>query len=173
MAGIDVAGGGRGRRRTLDSEVNMIPMIDLLMVTISFLLITAVWTHMARLDASANEPGADTPKPIAPEPVLHVDMREPARFVLRWIVEGTVERSTEVRRAADRSFAELTAAVQAEWDTRGAHHGARDPERDRATLETADDAPYEDIVAVMDAVYRVKRVGTGVAVPAFMISLGK
>ena len=31
----------------------MIPMIDLLMVTISFLLITAVWTTMGRVNASA------------------------------------------------------------------------------------------------------------------------
>jgi hypothetical protein len=30
----------------------MVPMIDLLMVTISFLLITAVWSHMARVNAS-------------------------------------------------------------------------------------------------------------------------
>jgi len=34
MAGVDVAGLGGGRRRSLDSEINMIPMIDLLMVTI-------------------------------------------------------------------------------------------------------------------------------------------
>src|SRR5262249_9164018 len=48
MAGVSV-GGSRGPRRSLDSEINMIPMIDLLMVTISFLLITAVWVHSQRL----------------------------------------------------------------------------------------------------------------------------
>lgn len=47
MAGINVDGGGGGRR-SLDSELNRLPMIDLLMVTISFLLITAVWSGMAR-----------------------------------------------------------------------------------------------------------------------------
>ena len=41
MGGVDVGGGGGGRRQT-DSEINMIPFIDLLLVTISFLLITAV-----------------------------------------------------------------------------------------------------------------------------------
>ena len=35
---------GRGARRSVDFELNMVPMIDLLMVTISFLLITAVWS---------------------------------------------------------------------------------------------------------------------------------
>ena len=56
MGGVSVESGGGGRR-SLDSEINMIPMIDLLMVTISFLLITAVWTHMARINADAQVPG--------------------------------------------------------------------------------------------------------------------
>ena len=43
MGGVNVDNGGKGGRRSLDTEINMIPMIDLLMVTISFLLITAVW----------------------------------------------------------------------------------------------------------------------------------
>ena len=57
MAGLDIDVGTRARRRSLDSDVNMIPMIDLMMVTISFLLITAEWSHMARLDADAQVPG--------------------------------------------------------------------------------------------------------------------
>jgi len=61
MGGIDVGGGGAGKRKSLDSEINMIPMIDLLMVTISFLLIPAVWTHMARINADAQVPGPPRP----------------------------------------------------------------------------------------------------------------
>jgi len=64
MGGVDV-GGGKGPRRSLDSDINMIPMIDLLMVTISFLLITAVWTHMARINADAQVPGP--PREVEPE----------------------------------------------------------------------------------------------------------
>ena len=60
MGGVDVGGGG-GKRKSLDSEINMIPMIDLLMVTISFLLITAVWTHMSRINADAQVPGPPRP----------------------------------------------------------------------------------------------------------------
>jgi len=61
MGGVSVDSGGHGGRRSLDSEINMIPMIDLLMVTISFLLITAVWSHMARLNADAQVPGHPVP----------------------------------------------------------------------------------------------------------------
>ncbi len=63
----------------------MIPMIDLLMVTISFLLITAVWTHMARINADAQVPGPPRPdqesEKIEPEKQLHVEMRAPDKFV--------------------------------------------------------------------------------------------
>ena len=48
MAGVDV-GGGRGKRR-VNADLNMIPFIDLLMVTVAFLLITAVWTTNSRIE---------------------------------------------------------------------------------------------------------------------------
>ena len=66
MGGVSVGGGGGGRR-SLDSEINMIPFIDLLMVTISFLLITAVWSQMARLNADAQVPGP--PREVEPDKI--------------------------------------------------------------------------------------------------------
>src|SRR5262250_3133162 len=101
MGGIDVGGGG-GKRKALDSDINMIPMIDLLMVTISFLLITAVWTHMARINADAQVPGPPRPDveqdKVEPEKQLHVEMRTPDKFVLIWKQGGTVVDTTEVPR---------------------------------------------------------------------------
>ncbi len=58
-------GGGRKRKRALDATVNVVPAIDLLSCCISFLLFTAVWTQIGRLQAApvgAGEP-ADTPPP--------------------------------------------------------------------------------------------------------------
>jgi len=55
-------GGGKGGRKSVDSEVNMIPMIDLLVCCISFLLITAVWSHMSRINAMRRCPGRRIPK---------------------------------------------------------------------------------------------------------------
>ncbi|MDY0059017.1 MAG: biopolymer transporter ExbD [Myxococcota bacterium] len=49
--------GGKGGRRSLNSEINLIPMIDLLIVSISFLLITAVWTQLSRLNVMQQMPG--------------------------------------------------------------------------------------------------------------------
>src|SRR5579859_5030797 len=109
MAGVSVEGGSKGGRKALDSEINMIPMIDLLMVTVSFLLITAVWSHLSRLEANAKVPGDITAPPCEgapcpPEKELHVDMRTPDRFVLSWRQAGAVLTTVDVpRRAAVRA----------------------------------------------------------------------
>ena len=54
MAGISTGQGGDG----LNTELNLVPFIDLLSTLTLFLLITAVWTHMSRMDATAQVPGA-------------------------------------------------------------------------------------------------------------------
>jgi biopolymer transport protein ExbD len=56
-------GGGKRRRRALDATVNVVPAIDLLSCCISFLLFTAVWTQISRLQAApmGNGPAVETP----------------------------------------------------------------------------------------------------------------
>src|SRR5450755_1916886 len=102
MGGIDVGGGGGGKRKTLDSEINMIPMIDLLMVTISFLLITAVWTHMSRIHDDAQVPGPPRPEveqeKVEPEKQLHLMMQSEDKFVLVWKQGSTTVDQIDVPR---------------------------------------------------------------------------
>lgn len=165
MAGVDVQQGGKGGRRSLDSELNMVPMIDLLMVTISFLLITAVWAHSQRLAADAQVPGTATTPPCIgeeckQEPKLHVDAADPTKFVLAWKDGRTVLRSTEIARDPAKtraSFPALAAKVADEWRTSGAHRTASDPRFDQAVVHVADDVSYAELVAVMDAVSAPKR----------------
>ena len=52
MAGVDMGSSSRGKR-PMNAEINMIPFIDLLLVTVAFLLVTAVWVSRARLTANA------------------------------------------------------------------------------------------------------------------------
>src|SRR5438045_8948708 len=102
MAGLSIAGRGGGRR-SLDAEINAVPMVDLMMVTISFLLITAVWSTMGRLDASAQAPNNDPtaePKPDVPRKVLEVEAKAD-RFVLTWKRGSEVIQTTDV--ANDRT----------------------------------------------------------------------
>ena len=148
----------------------MIPMIDLLMVTISFLLITAVWSHMARLNADAQVPGPPRPteeiQNLPPEKQLHIEMRSPEKFVLIWKQSGTVISTIDVPRKDIVSmegqtrvtrFPDLAAKIQSEWTTVGAHRDATDKKFDQAILHTDNETKYGEIIGVIDAVYQVHR----------------
>jgi hypothetical protein len=163
---ISTGGSARGRRRSLDSEINMIPMIDLLMVTISFLLITAVWSHMARLDADAQVPGHESGSPPQPATQLHVDMRSPERFGLAWKQGGTTLVTIDVPRrevmsepggAATPRFPDLAAGIEATWKAHGQHTSPVDRQLDQAVLHTANATEFKYIVSVLDAIYRTHR----------------
>lgn len=60
MGGVSTDSGGKGGRKSVDSNVNMVPMIDLLISVIAFLLMTAVWVQTGALQA-AQPRGAPTP----------------------------------------------------------------------------------------------------------------
>lgn len=64
--GVSLPGGGG--KRGLDFDINLVPFIDLLSCLISFLLVTAVWTQLARIDVnqplpSQNEAEQDPVQP--------------------------------------------------------------------------------------------------------------
>ena len=46
---VSIDGGGGDRKKPLNAELNLVPYIDLLTCMVAFLLITAVWTQLARL----------------------------------------------------------------------------------------------------------------------------
>src|SRR3954469_9417873 len=59
-------GGGHGKKKkkVLDAIINVVPAIDLLSCCISFLLITAVWTQISKLQVQqSGGPSDGTPPP--------------------------------------------------------------------------------------------------------------
>ncbi len=54
---------GGGGKKAVDFQLNLVPFIDLLSVLISFLLLTAVWTQIARIEVQQqpNLPSNDIP----------------------------------------------------------------------------------------------------------------
>ena len=188
MAGVDVGGGGKGGKKALDSEINMIPFIDLLMVTIAFLLITAVWSHMARINADAQVPGPPRPDQeqdkVEPEKVLHIEMRQPDKFVLSWKQGAQVTTSLEVVRKdnlQEKSGAKsvsygtayataddlkankckqdesLAATICREWLNNASHKDASDHKTDQVVLHTDNETQYVYIIGVIDAIYSTQR----------------
>ena len=185
MGGVSVDSGGKGGRRSVDSEINMIPMIDLLVCCIAFLLITAVWSHMSRMNADAQVPGPPNPdKPIETQPpdkMLHVQMEQEDKFTLVWKQGPTVVNSIDVPRHAvevrdganvTARYPDLASKIQEEWKANGSHRDASDKKMDQAVLHTDNKTPFKDIVAVIDAIYAPKRElgGEGKPVPAFNVT---
>jgi len=60
--GMDLGTSHKGGKKPLDTAINLVPFIDLMAVTISFLIMTAVWTSISKLQvAQAGGPSSDTP----------------------------------------------------------------------------------------------------------------
>ena len=182
MAGVSTDSGGKGGRRSLDSEINMIPMIDLLICTISFLLITAVWSQMARINADAQVPGPPNPdkelEKKDPEKMLHVRALED-KFVLEWKQGATVVSTVDVTKHAVEleggkllRFPDLASKVSDEWKANGSHRDAADKKIDQAVLHTDNKTPFKELIAVIDAIYAPKREfgGGGKPLPAFNVT---
>jgi biopolymer transport protein ExbD len=178
MAGIDV--GGSHGRRALDHTIPLIPFIDFLLCLVAFLLVTAVWSQMARLSASAMVPGKESTvaPPAAPE--LHVRVGERA-FELEWRQgETMIAKSSLERRVAplgavaaaheDARFPELAARIAEEWQRHGQHRAPSDARRDVAVVHAPNLLPYGELAAVLDALHAPKRAYANEQVSAFGVS---
>jgi biopolymer transport protein TolR len=62
--GVAVESGGKAGKKSVNADLNLVPYIDLLTCMVAFLLITAVWSQLARLEAhqkGQGQAGEDTP----------------------------------------------------------------------------------------------------------------
>jgi biopolymer transport protein ExbD len=155
-------GAGHAARRKLDHDLPLVPFIDFLLCLVAFLLVTAVWSQMARLRADARVPGVPGVA-AAPIPELHVSV-EDADFLLRWKVgDKTLVESQRVARTpvveADGTlrYPELGHVAQSQWAARGAHRAATDHAQDRAVLHTPNSLAFAEVTAVLDALQSPKR----------------
>jgi biopolymer transport protein ExbD len=167
MAGVDVGSPG-GHKRATNSDINMIPFIDLLMCTIAFLLITAVWVTNSRIPVDAQVPGkpqcdGDDCHPLV-ERVMHLSVNE-NDFTLSWRREGTLVSEIHVPRQAvevgDREkavqYPDLIKAIEKDWSQYREHFDQNDRKRDTVVLHTDNRTPFRDLVAVLDAVNSTHR----------------
>jgi biopolymer transport protein ExbD len=62
--GVAVETGGKAGKKSVNADLNLVPYIDLLTCMVAFLLITAVWSQLARLEVhqkGQGQAGEDTP----------------------------------------------------------------------------------------------------------------
>lgn len=163
MGGVDVGGEG-GKKKATNTEINMVPFIDLLMCTIAFLLITAVWVTNSRMNADAQVPGPPSPDPptvVPPEKVLNVHIGE-TDFGLVWKQGATVVSEVRIPKGSGEGsdivrYPELAKRIEQEWQQNANHRDPSDKKLDQAILHSDNRTPFKEIVAVLDALYATRR----------------
>lgn len=140
--GMDLGQSGKGGKKALDTQINLVPFIDLMAVTISFLIFTAVWTQIGRLQvansgASASEasPTEDKTPPISLL-ITEKELRLSAgtqNFDPIPVTRAANNR-IELEKLKDR-FKELKSQL---------------PDASAITLQAEDGIRYEDLVHIID-----------------------
>lgn len=141
MGGINV-GGGHGGKKAVDSEIPLVPFIDLLLCCVMFLLVTAVWNQLARINANQQQPGQQAPNEPPPEEKVKVILQVQASG---FVLASTAGDRIEVPKSGDQ------------YDMEGLREKLQerkrlDPNRKDLVVAPEDGVRYEDVVASMDMV---------------------
>lgn len=73
MAGVSIDTGGGGGKKSVDVMVPLVPFIDMLAMMITFLMMTAVWTEIGKLQvAQQGGPSESSNQP--PTPTLQLNL---------------------------------------------------------------------------------------------------
>jgi biopolymer transport protein ExbD len=141
MGGINV-GGGHGGKKSVDSEIPLVPFIDLLLCCVMFLLVTAVWNQLARLDANQQQPGQNAPNEPPPEEKIKVVLQVKATG---YVIASTAGDRIEVPKVGDKYDVEVLREKLQE-------RKRLEPNRRDLVVAPEDGVFYEDVVAAMDTV---------------------
>ena len=144
---------GKGKKKALDAVVNVVPFIDLLSCCLSFLLITAVWTQVGKLQVSQSGGPNDTPPP--PNKTLQLSLTITDKgFSLSAGQGGSVvdipKKGTDY---------DMSALYDKFKEIKGQF-----PDQQTITVQAEDSVQYNDLVLTIDTC--VKAGLTGVSVQA-------
>ena len=162
MATIDSEPAARGARRSVNHQLPLVPFIDFLICLVVFLLANLGFANIARLQSSALVPGKPSETPDAERKRLHVELSD-QRFHVTWRSGATVVASDDIpsqvviEGRGDRHYPELARFLERSFRANGAHQDPSDPTLDEAVLHVQNSAPYEDVIAVLDALRAPRR----------------
>jgi biopolymer transport protein TolR len=138
---VSVSTGGKSGRKSVSADLNLVPYIDLLTCMVSFLLITAAWTQLARLQANQKgqgQAGEETP-PTQPLNIVVVVTQESFNLVV-----GT-DQVPIPKRGDQYDFGKLGAELK---KVKEAH-----PEKNDVKVASEDQIKYDVLIRSMDAAY--------------------
>ena len=132
------AGPAPSGKRSMDVEVNLVPFIDLLCCCICFLLVSAVWTQVSKIDVKA----APNLPSDAPPPEEKVKITVHIRGGGYFLTDGT--NQTELPKAGDGAYPAKDLGDKLVL-LKGAY-----PDITAVTLMSDDTVQYKELIQVMD-----------------------
>lgn len=153
MAGAAVPeGGGKGKRKSVDAVINVVPFIDLLSCCLSFLLITAVWTQVGKLQVSqAGGASTDTTPPDPKTLVLTLTISGKGYT----LIAGQGGQNIDIARKGTEY--DLQALGDKLKDIKTAY-----PDQRTISVAAEDDVQYNDLVQTIDTCVKMGLDGVSV-----------
>jgi biopolymer transport protein ExbD len=140
-------GGGKKKKKSLDAVINVIPAIDLLSCCITFLLYTAVWTQISRLQVQQLGMGAPDQLPTEQQQkALAVTLAVGERGMALSVGDSNYEIPTLGRSPDGLALQDLKTL-----DTRLKAVKGSFPDQGSIIVTAEDTVPYGDLVHVIDA----------------------
>jgi biopolymer transport protein TolR len=134
---VSIESGGKGSRKDVNAELLLVPYIDLLTCMIAFLLITAVWTQMARLEVRQRGQG-DAESGDPPETKIGVVVHQDGFSV---VVDQ--EQHPVPQRAGDFDYGALATELK--------RLKSLYPDKTDLQVSSADAIKFDTLVKTMDA----------------------
>jgi len=146
MAGAAPTPTGKGGKKPLDASINLVPFIDLLSCCISFLLITAVWTQLARMDVTQKSKAPSGAVEDQPQPTVQLTL-----YINKdgYIFSKSTGESTPIEMKGDEyDYVKLSEIMQ---QAKKDH-----PDKEDITIKSDDTVIYNKVIKTMDIVISAK-----------------
>jgi len=142
MGGAAPTPSGKGGKKPLDAAINLVPFIDLLSCCISFLLITAVWTQLARMDVTqkSKAPSGAVDEPPTPQVSLTLYINTDG-----YVFSKSTGESTPIeKKGEDYDYVKLAEIME---KAKKDH-----PDKEDITIKSNDTIQYNKVIRTMDIV---------------------
>jgi len=146
MGGAAPTPTGKGGKKPLDASINLVPFIDLLSCCISFLLITAVWTQLARMDVTqkSKAPSGAVDEPPTPQVSLTLYINKDG-----YVFSKSTGESTPIEmKGEDYDYVKLADTME---KAKKDH-----PDKEDITIKSNDSIQYNKVIRTMDVVISAK-----------------
>ena len=142
--GMDLGTSSKGGKKSLDAALNLVPFIDLMAVTIVFLIMTAVWTQLGRLQVSQSgqSTSEQEPPPTQLQPITLLITEKDLKLTVggSQLDPLSITRDEKGRIEIDKLMSKLKELK------------VQQPDQSAITLSTEDSVKYEDLVRLIDTV---------------------